>query len=107
MKPSVVRREGIGTGATCTVRLKSKEQDELERLLRAGTTEVRLARRAAYVLARAQGMAVCQIAREMQTVPRQVRMWCNRFTVKGIDGLRDRPRPGRPRTLSLSPSALA
>jgi len=105
MQSSVVRREGIGSGVTCTVRLTPEQQAELQGWLRAGTTQARMARRAAYVLARAEGLAVCQIARDMQTVPRQVRLWCNRFVIRGFEGLRDRPRPGRPRTLSLKGSA--
>jgi hypothetical protein len=105
MQSSGVRREGIGSGVTCTVRLTPGQQATLQSWLRAGTTELRMARRAAYVLARADGLAVCQIARDMQTVPRQVRLWCNRFVAKGFEGLRDRPRPGRPRTLSLKANA--
>jgi len=93
-------------GATgARVQLTEEQRAELERLLRAGTTQVRAARRAAYVLACAGGISLCKIARDMQTVPRQVRTWCRRFAAEGLAGLRDRPRPGRPRLLSLQANA--
>jgi hypothetical protein len=107
MNTSVARRPG-DPGATATrVELTEEQRAELRGLLRAGTTQVRTARRAAYVLACADGVPLCEIARDMQTVPRQVRTWCRRFMAAGLAGLRDRPRPGRPRLLSLQRKAPA
>ena len=99
MKASLARH-GLDGAAPTRVHLSPTQRAELQQLLRTGRTELRLARRASYVLARAEGHSICEIAREMHTVPRQVRTWCRRFSAKGIEGLRDHPRPGRPRTLS-------
>lgn len=99
MKASLARRGEVGATPT-RVQVSPTQRAELQRLLRTGRTEWRLARRASYVLARADGRPICEIARAMHTVPRQVRIWCRRFSARGIEGLRDHPRPGRPRTLS-------
>lgn len=76
--------------------LTANERQELERLVRSGKTENRLAERAKMVLWSRDGKSGHQIAkglgREADTVYRQL----DRFDAEGLAGLSDRPRPGRP-----------
>lgn len=76
--------------------LTADERNELERLVRSGKTENRLAERAKMVLWSREGISGNQIAkrlgRDADTVYRQL----NRFDAEGITGLSDRSRPGRP-----------
>jgi transposase len=46
------------------------------------------------------GLHTTAIAAELHCNPKTVRQWLHRFNTKGIDGLSDRPIPGRPRRLS-------
>nr|WP_052478473.1 helix-turn-helix domain-containing protein [Kibdelosporangium sp. MJ126-NF4]CEL18391.1 Mobile element protein [Kibdelosporangium sp. MJ126-NF4]CTQ97874.1 Mobile element protein [Kibdelosporangium sp. MJ126-NF4] len=57
------------------------------------------ANRAAMVLMAADGMPVTEIARRLGTTRSTVTAWCNRYRCEGTDGLRDRPRQGRPRVI--------
>jgi transposase len=45
-----------------------------------------------------QGLRVPSIAREVGLDGDTVRLWLKRFDADGVDGLRDRPRAGRPAT---------
>jgi transposase len=46
------------------------------------------------------GWHTTAIAAELHSHPKTVRQWLHRFNAKGLDGLGDRPIPGRPRRLS-------
>jgi Transposase and inactivated derivatives len=46
------------------------------------------------------GWRTAAIAAELGRHPKTVRAWLHRFTVEGLDGLGDRPVPGRPRRLT-------
>ncbi len=72
------------------------QRAELERLVRARTTEQRLAQRARMVLAAADGRASAAIARDEGVATDTVSRWRHRFAEHGLAGLADRPRPGRP-----------
>jgi transposase len=87
------------------VHLKRPVRRKLESLIRAGTTENRLATRARIILLRARGMAIMDVARQLGVSQEMVHLWCDRFREHGADGLRDLPRSGRPRKLSLEISA--
>ena len=69
---------------------------ELERLSRSRSGEVRLAERARIVLACLQGKRNDMVAREMGVRPNTVGQWRCRFAARGIAGLRDAPRSGKP-----------
>jgi len=69
---------------------------ELERLSRSRSGEVRLAERARIVLACLQGKRNDVVAREMGVRPNTVGQWRCRFAARGIAGLRDAPRSGKP-----------
>jgi len=57
------------------------------------------------VLMRADGVPVLTIAHRLMIHRDNVRRWCDRFMEHGLKGLRDLPKPGRPRSLSLRSSA--
>jgi transposase len=69
---------------------------ELERLSRSRSGEVRMAERARVVLACLQGKRNDEVARELGVRPNTVGQWRQRFAVRGIMGLRDQPRSGKP-----------
>ena len=66
-------------------------------LTRRSTVAAGLARRARIVLLAADGGAIRHIASQVGVDRNVVRMWLDRFRRQGVEGLTDRPRPGRPR----------
>ena len=76
------------------IRLDRKTRIELEGWLRASTTEQRMARRARIVLLAADGWASRAIGRKVGVMTGVVSVWRTRFAASGIDGLKDKPRPG-------------
>jgi transposase len=76
--------------------LTAGERDELERLVRSGKTENRLAERARMVLWSREGISGNQIAKRLEREPDTVYRQLDRFDTEGMAGLSDRPRPGRP-----------
>ena len=54
--------------------------------------------RAKMILLAAQGIGNDQIAAKLDTRREVVCMWRKRFFEKRLDGLEERPRPGRPRS---------
>jgi transposase len=69
---------------------------ELERLSRSRSGEVRLAERARIVLGCLQGKRNDEVALEMGVRPNTVGLWRRRFSERGITGLHDAPRSGKP-----------
>ena len=80
--------------------LTAAERGELERRLRAGTTEHRVHERLRMVQAVADGATVPQAARVLGVHHQTVRQAVKRFLAEGFAGLADRPRAGRPPRLS-------
>lgn len=60
----------------------------------------RLAERAQVVLLSAEGQPAARVAERLGVTVRTVYKWRRRFQVHGLEGLRDRARPGQPRRLS-------
>src|SRR6266404_4474240 len=60
------------------------------------TEEVRAVERARIILACLDGKEIQQVARELEISVPTVSKWRKRFAQRGLDGLRDRPRPGKP-----------
>lgn len=85
-----------GSARAAAVRLTSKRRRKLEQIVAAGTSPQRLVLRARIVLAAAAGKANAQVARELGCSIATARTWRGRFAVRGIPGLFDRPRSGRP-----------
>lgn len=77
---------------SCTV----EDKNALERMSRSRSGEVRLAERARIVLACAQGRRNDEVARELGVRPNTVGQWRKRFAERGLAGLRDEPRSGKP-----------
>ena len=78
--------------------LTKKRRRKLEQIVRAGSSPQRLVLRARIVLAAAAGAANAAIARDLGCSAAVVRTWRRRFAVRGIPGLFDKPRSGRPET---------
>ncbi|MFD2769325.1 IS630 family transposase [Cellulomonas phragmiteti] len=79
--------------------LREGDRGELERWLRASTVSSGSARRARIVLLAADGMANAHIAQRVGVSVPTVLLWRNRYRSRGLVGLQDEPRPGRPRTV--------
>lgn len=80
------------------VLLSPAVRHELERRVRASTTEQRAVRRAQIIVALADGLDTKAAARAAHTSPRTVELWRARFVRQGLEGLEDRPGRGRKRT---------
>jgi transposase len=85
-----------GRARAVPVRLTIKRRRKLEQIVRAGCSPQRLVLRARIVLAAARGTQNAAIARELGCSVAVVRTWRGRFAVRGIPGLFDKPRSGRP-----------
>ena len=85
-----------GRARAVPVRLTIKRRRKLEQIVRAATSPQRLVLRARIVLLAAGGMTNAGIARQLGCSVAVVRTWRGRFAVRGIPGLFDKPRSGRP-----------
>ena len=79
--------------------LTEAERAELRGLAARRNTAQALALRARIVLASATGAQHRRVAAELGCDPQTVRKWRGRFLDRRVDGLRDEPRPGAPRTV--------
>jgi transposase len=82
------------------VTLTAAERTTLTRRARGAKTAHRDRLRAQIVLAAARSRDNARIAADLQVTADTVRKWRGRFAARGLDGLRDLPRPGRPRRIS-------
>lgn len=79
--------------------LTAADRAELESLANRRKTAQALALRARIVLGCASGMHNKDVAAQLDIVPATVSKWRRRFLADGLDGLRDEPRSGTPRTV--------
>jgi transposase len=84
--------------------LGDAERAELESLSRRATAPHRMVLRARIVLLADDGAGNNEIARRLGICEDTARKWRGRYREKGLDGLSDAPRPGRPRVF---PAAVA
>src|SRR5882724_9557070 len=77
-----------------------EDRHELERLQRASSTPAGLSRRARAVLLMAQGLPGVEVAGRTGYTVVQVSRLRRRFAEHGLSGLHDRPRSGRPPTIT-------
>ena len=82
------------------IELSDGDQTYLQSVVRKRTASRRDVDRALTILLGAQGESNAAIARTLGCDVRTVRAWRRRFREEGRPGLRDRPRPGRPRGFS-------
>ncbi len=78
--------------------MTTEEVECIEQLSRSRTAPVRAVERANIIKLAMEGLRVPAIARELGVCPGMVRLWLKRFNDRGIEGLADEPRPGRPAT---------
>ena len=72
------------------------DQDELRRWLRTGMARKRLAQRVRIVLMSTKPISAAKIADQLGIVRLTVYKWRSRYREAGLEGLKDRARPGRP-----------
>src|SRR4030095_10480034 len=92
-----------GTAVANRVRpiaLSDTDRAELERLHRASSTRAGLSRRVRAVLLMAQGLSGVEIAERIGYTVVQVGRIRPSFAETGVDGGQDRPKRGRPPTIS-------
>src|SRR5881409_4056056 len=87
-------------GRVVEVVLSDEEREVLERWARRPKSSQALALRCRIVLAAAEGRSSTEIAAELGCTGSTVGRWRGRFARRGIDGLHDEPRPGKPRSIS-------
>jgi transposase len=88
---------GGGGRSPFQITLRASERRWLKALVRRGTAEYRQVTRARIVLLAAAGWTNRGIARKLGLAPNTAGKWRKRFYQEGVEGLRDRKRPGRPR----------
>jgi transposase len=82
--------------------LSRKQERKVRRIVAGAHTGQALALRARIVLLAGQGMPGSRIARQLGCTVPTVRAWRERFRRRGVPGLFDRPRCGRPETYGPS-----
>src|SRR5436309_10835711 len=87
-------------GRVVEVVLSDEDRQVLERWARRPKSSQALALRCRIVLAAAEGRSSTEIAAEFGCTGSTVGRWRGRFARRGIDGLHDEPRPGKPRSIS-------
>jgi transposase len=79
--------------------LREGDREELSRLMRSSSVRAGLAQRARIVLLAADGVSNTAIAELVGVSRPTVIGWRDRYLARGIAGLDDEPRPGRPRSI--------
>jgi transposase len=79
--------------------LKPEEREHLEALARSHSLPHKIVTRARIVLMAAEGKTITEIARSTGVVHQTASNWRRRFAERGIAGLHDELRPGRPRSI--------
>ena len=82
------------------VTVTAAERKVLKKRVRGSKTAWRDRLRAQIVLAAAMGRCTARIARDLRISQDTVRKWRGRFADRGLEGLADLPRSGRPRRIS-------
>jgi hypothetical protein len=83
--------------------LSKDEAQELTRRAAKYTLPYFIVIRAKMILLAAQGLSNDEIAAQLNTRREVVSMWRRRFFEERLQGLEERPRPGRPRSFSPRP----
>ena len=93
----VLNLVGMARPARHQIELSEQERRELGRIARAEKRPWREVQRARIVLYAADGLADTEIAARLDTTPGIVGRWRRRFFLERLEGLKDKPRAGRPR----------
>jgi transposase len=82
------------------IELSDQERAQLEGWARRRSSAQALAQRSRIVLLAAEGLKNTEIGERLGVSRNMVMTWRSRFAEHRVDGLRDEPRPGRPRTIT-------
>ena len=93
-------------GVIKRIEVSDEDRVELERMVRASSSEVRMVERARIVLAAAEGLKGVEIAERVGCCEPTVVKWRGRYGERGVEGLRDAPRSGAPLTHGPQTRAL-
>src|SRR4051794_31688350 len=85
--------------------LTADERQALDQLAASRTAQARSVERARILLAIADGRRPSQVARDLGVCRPTVYTWIHRFNDRGLAGLEDRPRTGRPPTYTAEQRA--
>ena len=85
-------------GVVKRIELAGEQRAELQRVVAAASSEVRMVERARIVLCASEGLKGEEIAERVGCSMPTVVKWRGRYARDGIEGLRDAPRPGPPLT---------
>lgn len=78
--------------------MTDEERKAIERLANSRTEPARAVERARIIWHASQGLRVAAVAKLLNIDKATVRLWLKRFNAKGLEGLADEPRSGRPAT---------
>ena len=78
--------------------IPAADRAQLEEVANSTSMPQAVVLRARMILASSEGLTNSDVARQVGASPQAVGKWRKRYLDGGIDGLRDEPRPGRPRT---------
>ena len=84
------------------VEVSDADRAQLEAWLRTQSTAHALAIRARIVLGSAVGESIHTLSDRLKITERTVCLWRRRYASDGLDGLRNRPRAGRPRRITAA-----
>ena len=85
--------------------LTPEERQALEQIAASRTAQARFVERAQILLAIADGRRPSQVAKDLGLSRPTVYTWIHRFNDRGLHGLEDRPRAGRPPTYTAEQRA--
>src|SRR6266498_2861457 len=84
------------------LKITPTQRKQMEELLRARLIPQGIARRLQSVLLLSKGASLRQTRERTGLNLRHIAKWRERFATGGLDSLVDRPRPGRPKRVSLN-----
>jgi hypothetical protein len=84
-----------GRKTNLKIKIDEESREILLSWLRRQKTELGLGKRAMAILLLADGETYTGVAKQVGLTDRNVRKWAKRFVREGINGLYDKPRPGR------------
>lgn len=76
--------------------LTDADTNALTTLVSAGRLPAKVFRRATALLELARGKSLVEVARTLNTTNQTVAAWRDNYHTRGLDGLQDQPRSGRP-----------
>lgn len=85
--------------ADAAIELDEQQRTELDKVVRSRRTPQAVAQRARIVLMTADGVSPSAIGKQLGVTQPTIRKWRARYGDEGLTGLRNEPRPGRPRSL--------